>query len=77
MRVASDHTGRETRPIPGRARRIIDSVEGRLYVEQLRLTGHTGGVWSVAVSANGKLVLTSSDVAEKFTVKPFHGCLYR
>src|SRR4051794_5552289 len=36
-----------------RARRIVDSVEGRLYPE-LRLTGHTREVWGVCVSADGK-----------------------
>ena len=42
-----------------RARRIVAAIEDRLYPE-LRLTGHTGGVWSVCVSADGKRLLTSS-----------------
>src|SRR5262245_44554486 len=43
-----------------RARRIVDAVEGKLYVEQLRLTGHKGEVWRAVPSADGKRVLTSS-----------------
>src|SRR3954453_11493133 len=42
-----------------RARRIVAAVEGRLYVEQLRLTGHSGWVVRVCVSADGKRLLTS------------------
>ena len=42
-----------------RARRIIAAVENKLYPE-LRLTGHTGQVRSVCVSADGKRLLTSS-----------------
>src|SRR5438270_9676105 len=40
-----------------RARRIVASIEGRLYPE-LRLTGHTGEAWAACVSADGKQVLT-------------------
>src|SRR5205085_2689832 len=42
-----------------RARRIIAAVENKLYPE-LRLTGHTGQVRCVCVSADGKRLLTSS-----------------
>src|SRR5262249_33738696 len=43
-----------------RARRIVDSIEDKLYGEQLRLTGHKGEVWRAVLSADGKRVLTSS-----------------
>jgi WD40 repeat protein len=44
-----------------RARRIVFAIENRLYGPELRLTGHTGTVWSVCVSADGERVLTSGD----------------
>src|SRR5437764_2709011 len=44
-----------------RARSIVALMEKKLSNEQLCFTGHTGGVWSVAVSADGKRVLTSGD----------------
>src|SRR5205807_10511606 len=43
-----------------RARDIVAVIEARLYPE-LVLTGHTGEVWRVCVSADGKRVLTSSE----------------
>jgi hypothetical protein len=39
-------------------RRRAEYIVNKLYPE-LRLTGHTGAVWSVCVSADGKRVLTS------------------
>src|SRR5436309_13602875 len=39
-------------------RRRAEYIMNKLYPE-LRLTGHTGAVWSVCVSADGKRVLTS------------------
>jgi len=43
-----------------RARRIVAAVENRLYGPELRLTGHTGEVRSVCVSADCKRLLTSN-----------------
>src|SRR5205823_4323707 len=37
-----------------------EAAEQKKDVEQLRLTGHKGQVWSVSVSADGKRLLTSS-----------------
>jgi hypothetical protein len=39
---------------------IVAPLNDKLCVEQLRFTGHTGEVWNVSVSADGKRLLTSS-----------------
>jgi WD40 repeat protein len=44
-----------------RAETIVAAIEDRLYAELLCLTGHTGPVWSVCVSADGKRLLTGSE----------------
>src|SRR5204863_8953154 len=44
-----------------RAEDIVAAIEDKLYGAELRFTGHTGGTWSVCVSADGKRVLTSGD----------------
>jgi WD40 repeat protein len=43
-----------------RARDVIAAIEKRLYGEERALLGHTGQVWNVVVSADGRRVLTSS-----------------
>ena len=43
-----------------RAEDIVTVLETKLYREH-RLTGHTGTVWTVSVSGDGKQLLTSSD----------------
>src|SRR5262245_49337450 len=43
-----------------RARDVSAAIEARLYGLERLLTGHTGEVWNVAVSADGRRVLTSS-----------------
>jgi WD40 repeat protein len=44
-----------------RAEVIVAAIGSKLYVELLCLSGHTSPVWSVSVSADGKLLLTSSE----------------
>src|SRR5947208_908164 len=44
-----------------RAEAIIAAIENKIYGEQLRLTGHTGPVYSVCLSADGKRLLTNSE----------------
>jgi hypothetical protein len=44
-----------------RADETVAVIEDKLYMEQLCLEGHTGNVWSVSVSADGKRVLTGSE----------------
>jgi WD40 repeat protein len=44
-----------------RAEIIAAAIESKLYVELLCLTGHTGAVWSVSVSADGQRLLTGSE----------------
>jgi WD40 repeat protein len=43
-----------------RAALTITAIEDRLYVEERRLIGHTGHVWSISISADSKRLLTSS-----------------
>jgi WD40 repeat protein len=43
-----------------RAEQVVAAIENKLWPE-LRFTSHTNGVWSVAVSADGKRVLTSGE----------------
>ena len=44
-----------------RAEDIVAAIDHKLYRQPVCLTGHTGGVWIVSVSADGKRLLTSSD----------------
>lgn len=44
-----------------RAEDIVAAIDHKLYGQPVSLTGHTGGVWIVSVSADGKRLLTSSD----------------
>ncbi len=44
-----------------RAENLIATIEDKLYGEQLRFTAHAHDVWSVALSADGKCLLTSGD----------------
>src|SRR5207248_2532486 len=43
-----------------RAEDIVVVIENKLYGTELLLTGHTGEVWSLSISADGKRVLTGS-----------------
>src|SRR5205823_3717468 len=44
-----------------RAQGIVTDIGMKLRDEQLCLTGHTNGVWSVTISADGKRLLTSGN----------------
>ena len=53
-----------------RARRIVAALENRLYGPELRLTGHTDGVWCVSVSADGRMsevILPSAGATAAYT----------
>src|SRR5438445_10660003 len=56
LRKAATSNDVETRR---RAEQIVAAIENKLYPE-LRLTGHTGSLHSVSISADGKRLLTSS-----------------
>src|SRR5205085_2416720 len=57
---ALDKAGASTDPeVSRRAQQIVAGIENSFRDEQLRLIGHTGMVWTVSVSADGKRVLTS------------------
>jgi WD40 repeat protein len=57
LRRAMDSDDVEVRQ---RAEIIVAGIEKKLFAEQIRLTGHTAGLWRVCVSADGKRLLSSS-----------------